>query len=81
MNNTPTAPAPVAEAPALPVSNPFQRRILAALNVARYPSLSGPARVSVGHIYGGTVPADVVAKRRAANKAARKARRVQRKAA
>lgn len=61
--------------------NLFQRRILAALNIAQVPTLAGPARVSAGHIYAGTVPADVVAKRRARNKAARKARRVQRKAA
>jgi hypothetical protein len=47
--------------------NAFQRRILVALN------LRGK------HIYGGTVPADVVANRRAKDKAARVARRVQRR--
>lgn len=63
------------------IPNPFQRRILAALNVARFPSLNGPATVSVGHIYAGTVPAAEVARRRARNKAARRARAAARRAA
>lgn len=44
----------------------FQRRILAGLNTTRK------------HIYAGTVPASEKARRRAANKAARKARRTNR---
>ena len=60
----------------------FQRRILGALNMdARYPSKSaGPGRVRVAHIYAGTVAPATVARRRAANKAARQARRVARAA-
>ena len=81
MNANP-APAPATEAPALPIMpNPLQRRILAALNVARYPSALGPSSASIGHIYAGTVPAAEVARRRRVNKAARKARAVARRAA
>jgi len=54
----------------------FQRRILAALNMSRYPRLVAPGVVSAGHVYGGTVDPAVVARRRKANKAARQARRV-----
>ena len=36
---------------------------------------------SLGHIYGGTVPASTVARRRAANKAARASRRANRRSA
>lgn len=56
----------------------FQRRVLAALNIARYATPIGPGRVSYGHIYAGTVPAATIAKRRKANKAARAARRAAR---
>lgn len=52
----------------------FQRRILAALNVAQYPRLSGPGRLSYGHIFSGIDPAEK-AKRRAKGKAQRAARR------
>jgi hypothetical protein len=63
-------------------SNPFQRRILAALNVAaKYPVLAGPSRLSYGHIYAGTVAPAEKARRRKADKAARVARRVARRAA
>lgn len=63
-------------------SNPFQRRILAALNVfAKYPTLAGPSRLSYDHIYAGTVDPAEKARRRRADKAARKARRVARRAA
>jgi hypothetical protein len=51
------------------VPNQFQRRILFGLN------LTGK------HIYAGTVPAAVIARRRARNKAARQARRAGRRAA
>lgn len=62
--------------------NLFQRRLLGALNLAaKYPTLSGPGRLSYGHIYAGTVPADEVARRRKANKVARASRRQNRKAA
>jgi len=60
------------------MDNLFQRRILAALNIARYAAPVGPGRVSYGHIYAGTVPAATIAKRRKANKAARAARRAAR---
>lgn len=57
-------------------SNLFQRRILAALNIkANYPVLSRPGALRVTDIYAGTVPEAEVARRRAANRAARKARR------
>lgn len=59
-------------------SNLFQRRILAALNIARYPSLAGPGRLSIGHIYAGTVPPEEKAKRRAKGKAQRLARKAAR---
>lgn len=62
-------------------SNLFQRRILGALNIARYPSLIGPGRLSVGHIYAGTVTPEEKARRRKAGKAARVARRVARRTA
>jgi hypothetical protein len=66
----------------LTTDNLFQRRILAALNIkANYPVLARPGALSVASIYAGTVPAEEVAKRRTANKAARKARRTARKAA
>jgi hypothetical protein len=56
--------------------NLFQRRILAALNIkANYPVLARPGALSVAHIYSGTVPEAEVARRRSANRAARKARR------
>lgn len=60
----------------------FQRRILAALNNdARFPAkTAGPGRLRYAHIYAGTVPAAEVARRRKANRAARKARRVLRAA-
>lgn len=76
---TPTAetPTPIE----LPVVNPYQRRILAALNVARYGSVLRPGVASLGHIYAGTAYPATVAKSRKANKAARKARRVHRLAA
>ncbi|WGH21237.1 hypothetical protein SEA_OBITOO_61 [Arthrobacter phage ObiToo] len=62
--------------------NLFQRRILGALNLAaKYPTLAGPGRLSYSHIYAGTVPAAEVARRRKANKVARKARAVARRAA
>ncbi|QIN94546.1 hypothetical protein SEA_YESCHEF_55 [Arthrobacter phage YesChef] len=62
--------------------NLFQRRLLGALNLAaKYPRLAGPGRLSYDHIYAGTVPADEVARRRKANRAARKARAVARRAA
>lgn len=48
--------------------NPYQRALLLALN------LTGR------HIYGGTVPEHVKARRRKANKAARVSRRVNRRA-
>ncbi|WNO26072.1 hypothetical protein SEA_WILDWEST_53 [Arthrobacter phage Wildwest] len=74
MNNTP-APAPsVDEAPAPLLSNVFQRRILAALNIAQYPRLAGPGRLNYGHIFAGIDPAEK-AKRRAKGKAQRLARR------
>ncbi|WGH20345.1 hypothetical protein SEA_MAGUCO_53 [Arthrobacter phage MaGuCo] len=82
--NTPTLPPAdvvAAEAPAPFVPNPFQRRILAGLNVSRAPRLLGPSRVGVGHIYGGTADPVVVARRRAANRAARRARAMHRRAA
>ncbi|AYN58539.1 hypothetical protein HOU70_gp58 [Arthrobacter phage Liebe] len=83
MNTLTPAPVDVvaAEAPAPFVPNPFQRRILAGLNVARAPRLLGPLRVASGHIYGGTVDPAVVARRRAANRAARRARAMHRRAA
>lgn len=59
-------------------SNLFQRRILAALNIARYPSLIGPSRLSTGHIYAGTVTPEEKAKRRKAGKAQRAARKASR---
>lgn len=59
----------------------FQRRILAALNVAQFPTLIGPGRLSTGHIYAGTVSGAEKAKRRKANKVARASRRMNRKAA
>ncbi|QIG58532.1 hypothetical protein PQE18_gp54 [Arthrobacter phage DrSierra] len=52
----------------------FQRRILAALNVAQFPTLIGPGRLSTGHIFSGIDPAEK-AKRRAKGKAQRAARR------
>lgn len=58
--------------------NLFQRRILAALNIARYPSLIGPGRLSVGHIYAGTVTPAEKARRRKAGKAQRAARKAAR---
>lgn len=62
--------------------NLYQRRLLGALNLAaKYPTLAGPGRLSVGHIYAGTVDPAVVARRRKANKAARVARRNARRAA
>ncbi|USL85107.1 hypothetical protein [Arthrobacter phage SWEP2] len=81
MNADTTAPAPATEAPAPIMPNPFQRRILAALNVARFPSALGPSSASIGHIYAGTVPAAEVARRRRVNKAARRARATHRRAA
>ena len=55
------------EAPLYSVDSAYQRRILAGLN-------------SLGkHVYAGTVPASEKARRRAANKAARSARKANRK--
>jgi hypothetical protein len=62
------------------MDNIFQRRILAALNIARYPSLIGPARLSTGHIYAGTVTPEEKAKRRKKGKAQRLARKAHRHA-
>lgn len=59
-------------------SNLFQRRILAALNIARFPSLIGPGRLSTGHIYAGTVTPAEKTKRRAKGKAQRLARKAAR---
>jgi hypothetical protein len=59
-------------------SNIFQRRILAALNIARYPVLTGPGKLSYGHIYAGTVTPAEKAKRRAKGKAQRLARKAAR---
>lgn len=60
------APEATFEPSAYLVDSPYQRRILAGLNI------------SGKHIYAGTVPAAEKARRRAANKAARKARKATR---
>jgi hypothetical protein len=62
------APAPIALAEYVE-PNPYQRRVLLGLNF------------SGRHIYGGTVSPSTIAKRRARNKVARAARRINRKAA
>lgn len=75
MNASPALAPNLDEAPAPLLSNLFQRRILAALNIAQYPRLAGPGRLNYGHIYAGTVTAEEKAKRRAKGKAQRLARR------
>lgn len=77
MNANPAPSPALDEAPAPLVSNLFQRRILAALNIAQFPSLIGPGRLSTGHIFAGIDPAEK-AKRRAKGKAQRAARRLHR---
>ena len=67
MNALTTAPAPApVEALGYQVDSRYQRRVLAGLNALGK------------HVYAGTVPAPEKARRRAANKAARKARKANR---